>query len=75
MLELTDLLTMGNVFRLLLMVILFGYAGYSFLLMMRVRILAETLKTERSGFVSLLAKLHFFMVIVGCVIVGILVLL
>ena len=74
MVEVLDLLTIKNSFRLLIFVLLFGYCMFSLLLMLRVSILAETLETIRSGFVKLLAKMHLMMVIIGSVIVGILIL-
>lgn len=74
MVEVLDLLTIKNSFRLLIFVLLFGYAMFSLLLMLRINILADTLETVRSGLVKFLAKLHLLMVIIGSVIVGILIL-
>lgn len=74
MVEVFDLFTIKNSFRLLIFVLLFGYAMFSLLLMLRINILADTLETVRSGLVKFLAKLHLLMVIIGSVIVGILIL-
>lgn len=75
MVEMLDFFTMKNTFRVLLLVILFGYCAFALFLMLRVRILSETLKTEKSVFVNFLARLHVFMVIGGSILVSILILL
>jgi len=68
-----DLFTIKNSFRLLIFVLLFGYTMFSLVLMFRIKILAETLETDKSAVVNFLAKLHFLMVLVGSIIVGILI--
>ncbi len=70
-----DFINLDNALNLLIFVILFGYCVYAFLLMMRVRILAQTLNTEKSSFISFLAKIHFFVVLAGSVVVTFLILL
>lgn len=75
MIDLVEILTMKNVLRLLMIVILFGYCVFAFVLMLRVRILSQTLVTQKSTFVSFLARIHAIVVIVGSAIVGILILL
>ena len=74
MTDIVDIITVKNAFRLLIMVILFGYSLFSLVLMFRIKILADTLKTQKSGFVSFLAQLHFFMVLAGSVLVAFLIL-
>lgn len=72
--DIIEILTIKNVFRVLVFVIMLGYCIFSFVLMLRIRILADTLKTQKSGVVSLLAKLHFLMTFVGSILVGFLIL-
>lgn len=74
MIEFLEIFTVKNALRLLIFVFLFGYSAFSLLLSLRVRILAQTLKTPRSALIALLAKMHFLMVVIGSVIVGILIL-
>jgi len=69
-----DFLTIENTFRVLIFVFLFGYCLFSLVLMFRIKILADTLQTKKSGFVSLVANLHFFLVLAGSILVGILIL-
>lgn len=73
MVSIIDFLTLKNALRLLLLVFMFGYCIYAFFLMMRVKILAQTLKTEKSATIATFAWLHFIMVIVGCLITAILI--
>ncbi len=73
--NLVDILTLRNVLKVAMVVILFGYVGYTFLMMMRVRILSQTLNTVRSAFVYTLARIHFFGALIGSLIVVLLVLL
>jgi hypothetical protein len=70
-----DILTMRNVYRLLVLVILFGYNLFSVFLMLRIRILAQTLKTKKSALALKIAQLHMFIVFAGSILVGILILL
>jgi hypothetical protein len=74
MTDIVDILTIKNVFRVLIFVILFGYNLFSLVLMFRIGILADTLKTKRSVFVSLLSKAHFLMVLVGSILVAFMIL-
>ena len=74
MVDFMDIFTVKNALRLLIFVFLFGYSAFSLLLSLRVRILAQTLKTPRSALVATFAKLHLVMVVIGSIIVGILVL-
>lgn len=74
MIDIVDIITTKNVFRLLIFVILFGYNVFSLVLMFRIRILADTLKTEKSVLVSMLAKLHFLMVLIGSILVAFMIL-
>lgn len=73
MVDVLEILTMRNGFRLLIFVLLFGYSMFSLLLMFRIRILSDTLETVRSPLVSILAKVHFLMVILSSIAVGILI--
>ncbi|MBN2100994.1 hypothetical protein JW710_03860 [Candidatus Dojkabacteria bacterium] len=74
MTEFFDMLTVRNTLRLVILVMLFGYCIFSFFLLLRVRILAQTLKTDKSWFINLLAQIHALVVVVGSIIVSILVL-
>ena len=74
MVEALDFFTVKNALRLLILVFLFGYSIFSLLLMLRIRILAQTLKTPKSPLMSLLAKIHVLMVVIGSVLVAILIL-
>ncbi len=74
MVEILDVFTIKNMLRLVLFVFMFGYCAFAFLLSLRINILAKTLKTPRSSFITLLAKVHFLVVLIGCIIVGILIL-
>lgn len=69
-----DLLTLKGIFRVLIFIVLFGYCAYSLFLMLRVRILAQTLKTDRSPFVAFLGRIHFLIVIIGSIVAGTLIL-
>jgi hypothetical protein len=75
MVEALDFLTLKNALRLVVIVFMFGYCVFAFILSTRVKILADTLKTEKSGTMAVLAWSHFLMAIIGCVIVGILIML
>jgi hypothetical protein len=72
--EMFDLLTIKNVYRLLMFVILFGYNLFCFFLMLRIRILAQTLKTKKSIFTIRIAQIHCLVVFGGSILVGILIL-
>ena len=74
MVDLLDVFTVKNMLRLVLFVFMFGYAAFAFLLSLRIGILAKTLETPRSSFVALLAKVHFLVVLIGCIIIGVLIL-
>lgn len=74
MIDIVDVLTMKNVFRVLIFVILLGYNIFSLVLMFRIRILADTLKTPKSPMVSMLATVHFFLVLAGSILVAFLIL-
>lgn len=74
MVEFIDIFTVKNALRLLIFVFLFGYCIFSLLLMLRIRILAQTLKSPKSLLMASLARLHVLMVIIGSIIVGILIL-
>lgn len=74
MVEFLEIFTVKNALRLLIFVFLFGYSAFALLLSLRIRILAQTLKTSKSALIALLAKMHFIMVVIGSVIVGILIL-
>lgn len=70
-----EIINVKNALALVVFVVLFGYCVYSFLLMMRVRILAQTLKTDKSSIVSFFAKVHFFIALAGSILVVFLILL
>lgn len=74
MVDIFDIFTIKNMLRLVLFVFMFGYVAFSFLLSLRIGILAKTLETPRSSFIALLAKVHLLVVLIGCIIVGILIL-
>jgi vacuolar-type H+-ATPase subunit I/STV1 len=69
-----DFLTIKNVFRVLVFVIMFGYVVYSFLLALRVKILSQTLKTKVSKVISLLGYIHFVIVLISVLVIGIMIL-
>lgn len=73
--DIIDFFTMKNAFRLLIMVFVFGYVLFSLVLMLRIQILSDTLLTKRSPLVNYLAKIHFFMVLVGSIVISLLILL
>lgn len=73
--EVFELITVRNALSLLIFVFLFGYVVFAFLLFLRIRILAKTLETIRSGFVVLLANAHFLMVLIGSIVVALLILI
>lgn len=74
MVDAFDFFTIQNAIRLLIFVFAFGYCIFSLLLMLRIRILAETLKTPKSPLMVALAKIHVLMVVIGSILVGILIL-
>ena len=73
MIEAMDIFTVKNALRLVILVFLFGYVMFSLVLMLRMKILAQTLKTPRSPLIALLAKMHFLMVLIGSILVGFLI--
>lgn len=60
-----DFLGLNFVFKLLFFVILIGYVFYSFLLVIRVRILADTVETPHGKKMQLVAVGHMVLSIVG----------
>ncbi|KKR06444.1 MAG: hypothetical protein UT34_C0001G0485 [candidate division WS6 bacterium GW2011_GWF2_39_15] len=54
-----------GVFKLLFLVIIFGYVIYSFLLTLRVRILNDTVKTSSNKTMLLLSYIHLLLAVVG----------
>ncbi|MCA9376989.1 hypothetical protein H6763_03055 [Candidatus Nomurabacteria bacterium] len=63
------------VFKLLFFVLLVGYILYSFLLLLRVRILADTIKTPHSGKVMFATTIHLLISLIGGFLAMILILL
>ena len=72
--EVIEILTLKNVLKLLVIVIMFGYLVYTFLLSLRVRILAQTLKTKISKYIQIMGWIHCVMVSGACLIIGIMIL-
>ena len=72
--EVIELLTLKNVLRLFVYVIMFGYFVYTLLLGMRVRILAQTLKTKLSKYVQMLGWVHCIVASGACLVIGIMIL-
>ncbi len=60
-----SILGFNFVFKLLFFVILAGYALYAFLLLLRVRILSETVDTPHNKFVLLLSYANLGISLVG----------
>lgn len=58
-------LTIGLMLKLVGAVILTGYFIYSILLSLRVRILADSVKTPFNGTMRFLSTLHVIMVLIG----------
>jgi hypothetical protein len=61
--------------KLLLLAVLVGYLVYSFLLTLRIRILDETIQTQRNSFVRLISFVHLFFALIGSFFAVILILL
>ncbi len=72
--EVIEILTLKNVLKLFIFVILFGYVLYSLLLSLRVKMLAQTLKTKISAIIQLFGWAHFVVVSVSSLIVGVMIL-
>lgn len=72
--EIIEILTLKNVFRVFFFVIMFGYLIYAWLLSLRIRILAQTLKTKISSTIQLVSWMHFILVVFLCLIIGIMIL-
>lgn len=72
--DLIDILTLKNVLRVLLLVVMFGYNIFALMLMLRLRILAQTLKSSNSGMISFLSLMHMIIVLCGSILVGFLIL-
>lgn len=72
--EIIEFLTIKNAFRVLIFVILFGYVVYSFLLALRVKILSQTVKTKVSKTLYVFACIHFGIVLLSGIIIGIMIL-
>lgn len=75
MVDIIELFTMRNAFRLFIGVFMFGYTIFAFFFMLRIRVLSQTFKTEKSRLMNLLAQLHLVLVFIGSIIVGLLILL
>ncbi len=70
-----EFLGFNFIFKLLFFVIIVGYALYSFLLLLRVRILSDTVDTPHNKMVQILAFAHLALSLVGGFLAMILVLL
>lgn len=68
-------LGLNFVFKVLFFVILVGYVLYAFLLLLRVRILADTVKTPQNKLIHLIASGHLALSLIGSFLAMILVLL
>lgn len=68
-------LGLNFVFKLLFFVILVGYALYAFLLLLRVRILSDTVETPQNKLIQLIASAHLALSLIGGFLAMILVLL
>lgn len=67
-------LSLGFVLKLVLMVILLGYLFYAFLLVLRVRILSDSLNVPLNRQVKGVVFLHLLFAIIGSTIVGFIIL-
>lgn len=74
MIDVIDVITFKNVFRVLIFVIMFGYNFFALMLMLRIRILADTLKSSNSKLIVFLAVMHEIIVLGGSILVGFLIL-
>lgn len=63
-----------GIIKLLFLVVIFGYLVYVFLLTMRVRILADTIKTPSNLTAKLISYIHLFVAVVGSLLAVILIL-
>ncbi|MBN1618982.1 hypothetical protein JW887_06630 [Candidatus Dojkabacteria bacterium] len=70
-----DFFTLKNAFSVLMLVLLFGYCIFSLLLMLRVRILSQTVETKLGGFINFLARAHLVFVVAASIVIAILVLI
>ena len=70
-----EFLGLNFVFKLLFFIIVVGYALYSFLLLLRVRILSDTVDTPNNKMVQFVALAHLGLSLVGGFLAMILVLL
>ncbi|HRI05541.1 MAG TPA: hypothetical protein PLV59_01195 [Candidatus Dojkabacteria bacterium] len=57
--------SLGGVFKLLFMVVIFGYIVYTLLLTIRVRILNDTVKSSSNKKTLMLSYIHLLVAIVG----------
>ena len=60
-----DLFGFNIVFKLLFFIIIVGYIFYAFLLLLRVRILSDTVSTKNNKFVQLLVFAHLIVALLG----------
>lgn len=72
--EVMDLITLKNVLKVLVFVILFGYVIYSFLMTLRVKILSQTVKTNVSQLIQVFGWIHFIVVVASGLVIAILIL-
>jgi hypothetical protein len=72
--EVIEILTIKNALKLLVLVIMFGYFIYTILLSLRIRILAQTLKTKISKYMLFMGWVHCILVSGACLIIGIMIL-
>ena len=72
--EVIEILTLKNVLKLFVSVIMFGYFVYTVLLSLRVKILAQTLKTKISKYIQIITWGHCIIVSGACLIIGIMIL-
>jgi TRAP-type C4-dicarboxylate transport system permease small subunit len=65
----------SGILKALFLVVIFGYVIYTILLTLRVRILADTVKTPSNKIARILAYLHLLIAVVGSFFAVILILL
>jgi uncharacterized membrane protein YfcA len=66
---------LDGILKLLFFVLIFGYIIYVFLLTLRVRILADTVKTPNNNTTKIASYIHLLLAIVGSAVAVILILL
>lgn len=70
-----DIFGIGGILKLLFLVVIVGYVIYVLLLTLRVRILADTVKTPTNETARMLSYLHLFLAVIGSFLAVVLILL